>query len=90
MATDEFTRRRRRKQGDLGSLRRSLWAGLLRVEDLLADDDPGTAIRAAHALAALSGAYLKAIELHDIAARIARLESTLGDSDPTPLRRRAS
>ena len=87
MATDEFTRRRRRKQGDLGSLRRSLWAGLLRVEDLLADDDPNTAIRAAHALAALSGAYLKAIELHDVVGRIAALEASAGDANVTPIRR---
>ena len=90
MATDEFTRRRRRKPGDLNSLRRTLWAGLLEIEDLLASDDPLLKLRAAHALATLAGSYMKCIELHDIAGRIERLESTLGDSDPTPIRRRAS
>jgi len=87
MATDEFTRRRRRKQGDLGSLRRSLWSGLLTMEDLLIADDPNTAIRAAHALAALSGAYMKACELHDVVGRLERLESAAADANVLPIRR---
>jgi len=87
MAIDEFTRRRRRKQGDLGSLRRSLWAGLLHMEDLLTEEDPNTAIRVAHALAALSGAYMKACELHDVIGRIAALEAATADANVLPIRK---
>lgn len=87
MATDEVTRRRRRKPGDIASLRRTLWAGILSIEDLLAADDPAMRIRAAHALATLSGSYLKALEAADLEARIAALEARA--AGVSPLRRTA-
>ncbi len=89
MAIDEIRRRRRRKPGDINGLRRTLWAGLLEVEDLLGSDDPQLKLRAAHALAALSGSYLKALELVDIVARIERLEAGQPGQQPTPFRKRA-
>jgi hypothetical protein len=61
---------------------------LIEIEaEVLNAESTDTKLRAANSLAQLSGSYLKCLELTDIAARIERLESTLGDSDPTPIRR---
>jgi hypothetical protein len=75
MQTDGIRRKRRRKPGDIASLRRTLWAALLEIEDMLGNDDPALKLRAAHALATLSGVYLKTIELDDVAARLTALEA---------------
>jgi hypothetical protein len=74
MSIDEIRRRRRRKPGDINALRRTLWAALLEIEDLLASDDPNLKIRAAHALGTLAGTYLRAMEQADIVERLDRLE----------------
>lgn len=81
MALTEIGRKRRRKPGNLAALQRTLWAGLLRIEDVLNDPNPDRAIRAAHALAALSGSYLKALELTDLEARVAALEAQLAQKE---------
>jgi hypothetical protein len=87
MTTDEIGRRRRRKPGDIAALRRTLWAGLLEIEDLLATDDPTVKIKAGHCLATLAGTYLKALELTDIVARLDKLEAAQGAATITPMRR---
>jgi hypothetical protein len=66
--------KRRRKPGDLSSLRRTLWAALLEIEDMLESPKEAIKLKAAHSLATLSGVYLKALELTEIEARIKALE----------------
>jgi hypothetical protein len=88
MVTEKPTVLRRRKSGDIHQLRRVLWGVLIEIEaEVLNAESTDTKLRAANSLAQLSGSYLKCLELTDIAARIERLESTLGDTDPTPIRR---
>jgi hypothetical protein len=82
MAISEMKRKRRRKPGDIAALRRSLWAALLTIEDCLDDPDIAVKLKAANALAQLSGPYLRALEQSDIEQRLAALESRL-DSDTT-------
>ena len=90
MSVDEIKRKRRRKPGDIAGLQRTLWAALLTVEDLLADDDPALRIRAAHSLATLAGVYLRALEQADITDRITRLEELLAAQQPQPAKGRRS
>jgi hypothetical protein len=86
MSVDEIKRRRRRKPGDIASLQRTLWAGLLTIEDLLADPDPAMQIRAAHALGTLAGTYLKALETSELSRRVERLEQQLELQQPQTMR----
>lgn len=85
MSVDEISRRRRRKPGDINALRRTLWAGLLEMEDMLASDDPSLKIKAAHGLGTLAGTYLKCIEQAELTTRLEALEQQLGNV--TPIRR---
>jgi hypothetical protein len=75
MVIDEIGRKRRRKPGDIGSLRRTLWASIVTLEGHLGNTDPQIAIRAAHALGTLSGTYLKALELLELGNLAARLDA---------------
>jgi hypothetical protein len=77
MAAAPFKNKRRRKPGDLSSLRRSLWAGILTAEELCDDPDPQVRLRALHALATLAGVYLRTVEASDLEARIVQLEAAL-------------
>ncbi len=89
MPVHEIKRKRHRKAGDIGALRRVLWTALVEIEMILEDDDPAMKIKAGHALGTLSGSYLKALELTDIAARIARLEDLLAaQQGPQPVKGR--
>jgi hypothetical protein len=72
---------RRRKPGDLGQLRRVLWASLLEVEQLVASTNPDRKIRAAHALSTLAGTYLRALQVHELEARLVRLEALIEERD---------
>lgn len=76
-----FRNKRRRKPGDLSSLRRTLWAALLTGEELADDADPATRLRALHAISQLAGTYLKAIEVADLEARIEALERAVAERD---------
>ncbi|MDE2059302.1 MAG: hypothetical protein KGL31_07525 [candidate division NC10 bacterium] len=69
------TRKRRPKPGDLAALRRRLWYALTQIETLIEDKDPSIKLKAAHALATMAGAYLKASELADFEGRLQALES---------------
>ncbi len=75
MATSNFGRKRRRKPGDLSSLRRSLWAAILTAEGLCDDADAAVRLRALHAMATLAGSYLKTLEIAELEQRIAALEA---------------
>lgn len=79
MPTDKSKRRRRPKPGDIASLRRVLWAAIHELEaftyqpahDVTLDQR----LKAVHALATISGQYLRATEQHDLVARIEALEA---------------
>ena len=75
MCTTDIDRRRRRKPGDIGSLRRTLWASIVTMESHLGNADPQIAIRAAHALGTLSGTYLKALELLELGTLATRVDA---------------
>jgi hypothetical protein len=77
-------RKRRRKPGDLAALRRVLWSVIVEVEALMDDDgnaDPrvhqALTLKAAHALAQLSGAYTRVLEGADLETRIVALEAAV-------------
>ncbi len=89
MPVHEIKRRRRRKPGDIAALRRVLWSALVEIEAILDDDDPAMKIKAGHALGTLSGSYLKALEMTDIAARIDELERLVQTGKIHELRRPA-
>lgn len=76
-------RRRRPKPGDTASLRRVLWSAIRDVEALIYDPPANVTIdqrlRAIHALAAISGQYLRAIEQHEIVQRIEAVEASLAE-----------
>jgi len=58
-------------------MRNMLWAALLEVSAMI--DAPHASedrkLKAAHALAQLNGCYLKAVEVHDLAAQVAELQA---------------
>ncbi len=87
--TAKTTRKRRRKPGDIGALRRVLWDALVEVEGLLGEGSVDAKLRAAHALATLSGSYFKALEHCDFEARLAALEAVQEVRARTGLRRAA-
>jgi hypothetical protein len=70
--------KRRPKPGDVASLRRVLWAAIRELEHLTYDPPDDVTLdhrlRAVHALATISGQYLRATEQHDLVQRIEALE----------------
>jgi len=88
MATEKPAVLRRRKSGDIHQLRRVLWGVLIEMEtEILFAESVDVKVRCANSLSQLSGSYLKCLELTDVVTRLEHLESTLGDTDPTPIRR---
>ncbi len=85
MSKAQTKRRRRPKPGDLGALRRTLWASLRDVEDILRDPEAAVdeRLRAAHALSALSGQYLKTTEIEALADRVEALEQAIRGQEGT-------
>jgi len=79
MNTIQTKRLRRRKPGDLGQLRAVLWEVLLEVEAIVKDPatDQDRKLRGASALATLAGAYLRALEAHELLPRLEALEAAL-------------
>jgi hypothetical protein len=69
--------KRYRKPGSLAQLRGMLWEGLLAAASMI--DEPSASedrkVKGMHALAQLSGCYLKVVEVHDLAAKVAALEA---------------
>jgi hypothetical protein len=59
---------RRRKPGGMGQLVTILWGVLRDTEELFRTQaEPDTKLKAAHALATLSGVYIKALETYSLA-----------------------
>jgi hypothetical protein len=76
--TYRHRRRRPRKVGDLGALRRMFWAALLEAEYiLLTAEDTETALKAVHAVSQAGSGYAKLLEATDLEARLKKLEATL-------------
>lgn len=75
MSKDQTRRLRRRKPGDMRQLRAVLWGVLLEVEGIATDEhaDAADKLKAAHALASLSGSYTKVHETVDLEERLAAL-----------------
>jgi hypothetical protein len=87
MNTEKPTRKRRRKAGDIATLRRVLWASILASEQLLIDNDPDRRLRAVHALTQASATYARLTETSDLENRIVALEQALGTDDASNPRR---
>ena len=70
-------RRRRPKPGDIAALRRVLWEVLNRAEALVIDPDADddTVLKAVSAVSTCAGVYLRALDQHDIVARLEALEA---------------
>jgi len=77
MGMASFRNKRRRRPGDLSSLRRTLWAALLTGEELADNPDPAVRLRALHAISQLAATYLRAIEVSDIEERLRKLEAAV-------------
>lgn len=77
MSKGQTKRIRRRKPGTTDDLRRALWTAVRDVETIIYDEDASIddRLRAVHALAALSGQYLKATEAAELVERIESLEA---------------
>lgn len=73
---------RRVRAGSLGALKRKLWRALLASEALLDHDDPGTRLRAVHALSQTATAYKNVFETADLEGRLAALEQASKHRDP--------
>jgi hypothetical protein len=72
-------RKRYRKPGSVAQMRGMLWEALLAasriVEDPAATED--RKLKSMHAMAQLSGCYLKAVEVTDLASQIAELRAAV-------------
>ena len=73
-------RKRRRKAGDLGALRRVMWRGLEAAEAVLDDPDADTEaiLKACNAVATLGGAYARVFEVSELRAQLDEVERTQG------------
>lgn len=75
-------RKRRRKAGDLGALKRVMWRGLEAAEAILDDPDAGVdaVLKAVNALASLGGAYVRAFEISELRSSLEEVERIQGGS----------
>jgi hypothetical protein len=62
--------RKSRKIGDIEMLRRKLWSAVERCEQLVNSDDCAVALRGIHALAQVSGPFLKSVEVGEMRAEL--------------------
>ena len=77
MPNVDLRRKRRPKAGDIGGLRRLLWACLTEAERVMEADDPDVKLRAASTVATLGGVYLRALDQHDLTKQVAELRDDL-------------
>ncbi|HEX7001854.1 MAG TPA: hypothetical protein VF164_09170 [Trueperaceae bacterium] len=77
--TATIKRKRRPKPGDTQALRRTLWAAIRKVEEVMDDPDtePHMVLRCVSALATVGGVYLKAEEQAEIITRLEELEAAV-------------
>jgi hypothetical protein len=71
--------KRYRKPGSLAQLKGMLWETLLTLSGMVEDPTAGEdrKLKASHAMAQLAGAYLKTVEVHDLAAQVAALQEAV-------------
>jgi hypothetical protein len=67
-----------RKSGDLASLKRKLWYGILTAEGILASEATlEDKLRAVHALSQASTVYVNLVKVTDLERRVAALEQAV-------------
>ena len=78
-AQEPAPRKRYRKPGSLAQLQGMVWEALLEASRMIeapsASED--RKLKSMHAMAQLAGAYMKAVEVHDLAAQIDELRAAV-------------
>ena len=76
-----IAKRRKREGGDLTKMRRTLWRAVEAAEasllDAAAAEDAAAVLKAVHAITQASGAFARLVEVGELEARLAELESAL-------------
>jgi hypothetical protein len=72
-------RKRYRKPGSVAQMRGMLWEALLEASSIVEDPDATEErkLKSMHALAQLSGCYLRAVEVGDLARQVADLQEAM-------------
>ena len=72
-------RKRYRKPGSVTQMRGMLWEALLQASSIVEDPDASEErkLKSMHALAQLSGCYLRAVEVADLARQVADLQDAM-------------
>ncbi len=71
-----MAKKKRQRTGDLMALQRKVWTALLHAEDCLEQaEEPELRLKAIHALSQCAGQYAKLLEVGELEARLAELES---------------
>ena len=75
-----------RKSGDLASLKRKLWYGILTTEGILASEAPlEDKLKGVHALSQAASVYMNLTKLTDLEARVSALEVAVHSKPPGAL-----
>jgi len=72
-----------RRAGTVDDVRLKLWNALLRVENVLYDDDSdaSTVLKATHAMTQAASAYARIVEAGELEARLSELEAAFASKD---------
>jgi hypothetical protein len=78
-AQEPAPRKRYRKPGSVAQMRGMLWEALLEASSIVEDESSTEErkLKGMHALAQLSGCYLRAVEVGDLAKQIADLQEAM-------------
>jgi hypothetical protein len=78
-AQEPAPRKRYRKPGSLAKMRGMLWEALLELSGMIeaSNASEDRKLRGMHAMAQLAGAYIKVVEVHDLAAQVAELQAAV-------------
>ena len=68
-------RRLARSRGTIEDLSRVLWHAITEARGVLGNENPILKLKAVHAIATAAGSYLRSVEIGDLEARIAALET---------------
>jgi hypothetical protein len=68
--------------GSLNDLSRVLWKAVRECEQMLESEDKTLKLRAIHALAQVSGPFVKALDGSDIEARLEAIEAAMPQLEP--------
>jgi hypothetical protein len=73
-----MAKKRRQRVGDLPALQRMVWIALLHAQDVLERaEDAELRLKAIHALSQCAGQYAKLLEVGELEARLAALETQM-------------